>query len=50
MAWWYMPVIPAFRRLKQEDWKFEASQIQISQKKTLSQKKMKIITLVPSIV
>jgi hypothetical protein len=24
-AWWYMPVIPALRRLKQEDLEFEAS-------------------------
>jgi hypothetical protein len=23
-AWWFTPVIPAFRRLKQEDHKFEA--------------------------
>jgi hypothetical protein len=24
-AWWYMPVIPALKRLKQEDYEFEAS-------------------------
>jgi hypothetical protein len=24
-AWWYMPVIPVFRRLKQGDLKFQAS-------------------------
>jgi predicted glycosyl hydrolase (DUF1957 family) len=23
--WWYIPIIPAFRRLRQEDWEFEAS-------------------------
>jgi hypothetical protein len=35
-AWWYMPVIPAHRRLKQED----QSQLG-SHGKTLSQKKKK---------
>jgi hypothetical protein len=25
-AWWYTPIIPAFRRLRQEDHEFESSQ------------------------
>jgi hypothetical protein len=24
-AWWYIPVIPALRRLRQEDYEYEAS-------------------------
>jgi hypothetical protein len=24
-VWWYIPVIPALRRLRKEDYKFEAS-------------------------
>jgi hypothetical protein len=24
-TWWYMPIIPAFRRLREEDCKFKAS-------------------------
>jgi hypothetical protein len=36
---WYTPIIPAFRRLRQEDQEFKAS---LGYKETLSQKKEKI--------
>jgi hypothetical protein len=36
-TWWYMPVIPALRRLREENQKFEAKQA--TQQDTVSERK-----------
>jgi hypothetical protein len=41
LLWWCMPAIPAFRRLRQEDFEFQESLI-LTPSKTLLQKKKKI--------
>jgi hypothetical protein len=38
-AWWCMPIIPALRRVRKEDHKFEASLSYIASSKKISYKK-----------